>query len=80
LRTQSTFYQAKASQDPHDASREGLEENDLALIGSAPEVVDRLEAFRRIGVDEILGIFDFGGLPAEDVSHSVNALGHTWKP
>jgi alkanesulfonate monooxygenase SsuD/methylene tetrahydromethanopterin reductase-like flavin-dependent oxidoreductase (luciferase family) len=75
LRTQSTFYQAKAAQDPHHASREGLEESGFALIGSAREVAERLDAFRRIGVDEILGIFDFGGLAADDVAESVQALG-----
>jgi alkanesulfonate monooxygenase SsuD/methylene tetrahydromethanopterin reductase-like flavin-dependent oxidoreductase (luciferase family) len=45
------------------------------LIGSAREVAERLDAFRRIGVDEILGIFDFGGLAADDVAESVQALG-----
>jgi alkanesulfonate monooxygenase SsuD/methylene tetrahydromethanopterin reductase-like flavin-dependent oxidoreductase (luciferase family) len=80
LRTQSTFYQAKTSREPHHASRAGLEENDLALLGSPREVLDRLEAFRRIGVDEVLGIFDFGGLPAEEVAQSVTALGRAWTP
>ncbi len=80
LRTQSTFYQAKATHDPHHASRAGLEQGGLALIGSPTEVVDRLDAFRRIGVDEVLGIFDFGAFPAEDVSASVRALGAAFAP
>ena len=44
---------------------------------SAPPArsTDRLEAFRSAGVDEVLGIFDFGGLPVEDVRASVAALG-----
>ncbi len=75
LRTQSTFYQAKAAHDPQHASRAGLEESGFALIGSPKEVAGRLDEFRRIGVDEILGIFDFGGLPREDVAQSVRALG-----
>ncbi len=80
LRTQSTFYQQKAAHDPHQASRAGLEASDLALVGTPREVADRLEAFRRIGVDEILGIFDFGGLGAEDVAESVRGLGRAWTP
>jgi alkanesulfonate monooxygenase SsuD/methylene tetrahydromethanopterin reductase-like flavin-dependent oxidoreductase (luciferase family) len=75
LKTQSTFYQAKAAHDPHHASRQGLEESGFALIGSPREVATRLDAFRRIGVDEVLGIFDFGGLAADDVAASVRALG-----
>ena len=80
LRTQSTFYQAKSAADAHRASRAGLEESDLALIGSPREVAERLEGFRRIGVDEVAGIFDFGGLPTDDVLASVRALGHAYRP
>jgi len=74
-RTRSPFYDAKTAKDPHAASRAGLEESDLALIGSPEEVAARLEAYRRIGVDEVAGIFDFGGLPVADVTASVQALG-----
>ncbi|MGA8665031.1 MAG: LLM class flavin-dependent oxidoreductase [Thermoplasmata archaeon] len=80
LRTQSTFYQAKAAHHPHQASREGLEESDLALLGSPAEVAHRLDAYRAAGVDEVLGIFDFGGLPADDAAGSVRALGKTFVP
>ena len=75
LKTQSTFYQAKSANHPAEASRNGLEESDLALIGSPRDVVQRLEQFRGIGVDEVAGIFDFGGLPREEVIASVRALG-----
>jgi alkanesulfonate monooxygenase SsuD/methylene tetrahydromethanopterin reductase-like flavin-dependent oxidoreductase (luciferase family) len=75
LSTQSSFYEAKVRQDPRHASAATIEASGLALIGSAREVADRLEAFRRIGVDEVLGIFDFGGLPLEQVVGSVRALG-----
>jgi alkanesulfonate monooxygenase SsuD/methylene tetrahydromethanopterin reductase-like flavin-dependent oxidoreductase (luciferase family) len=80
LRTQSSFYQAKAAHTPHHASRAGLEESGLALIGSAPEVAKGLGEFRRIGVDEILGIFDFGGLAAGEVRASVRSLGGEFTP
>ena len=80
LRTQSTFYQAKVAHHPTQASRAGLEAAELALIGTPREVADRLDAFRRIGVDEIAGIFDFGGLPVDEVTRSVRALGREFAP
>ena len=80
LKTQSTFYQAKAAHDPHHASRAGLEESGLALIGPPAEVAERLDAFRRIGVDEVLGMLDFGAMPAEDVADSIRALGAAVRP
>jgi alkanesulfonate monooxygenase SsuD/methylene tetrahydromethanopterin reductase-like flavin-dependent oxidoreductase (luciferase family) len=80
LKTQSTFYQQKAAHDPHQAGRAGLEAAGFALIGSPREVADRLGEFRRIGVDEVLGIFDFGGLAADDVAQSVRALGREFRP
>ncbi len=75
LATQSAFYAEKVRRDPHHASAAAIEASGFALIGSARSVADRLRAFERIGVDELLGIFDFGGLPAPDVAASVRALG-----
>ncbi|MCI4344653.1 MAG: LLM class flavin-dependent oxidoreductase [Thermoplasmata archaeon] len=75
LSTQSSFYEAKVRQDPRHASGATIEASGFALIGSPQEVAERLEAFRRMGVDEVLGIFDFGGLPLDQVVGSVRALG-----
>jgi alkanesulfonate monooxygenase SsuD/methylene tetrahydromethanopterin reductase-like flavin-dependent oxidoreductase (luciferase family) len=75
LRTQSTFYRAKAAHHPEHASRAGLEDAGLVLIGPAAEVRERLEAYRKVGVDEVLGMFDFGALPAAEVAASITALG-----
>lgn len=75
LSTQSSFYEAKVREDPRHASAATIESIGFALIGPPREVAGRLEAFRRIGVDEVLGIFDFGGLPLEQVVGSVRALG-----
>jgi len=80
LRTQSTSYQAKAAHHPHEASRAGLEASDLALLDTPSEVIRRLEAYRAAGVDELLGIFDFGGLPSVDSVASIRALGRTFAP
>ncbi len=78
--TQSTFYRQKAAEDPHAASREGLERAGFALIGSAREVRQGLDRYRQAGVDEVLGIFDFGGLPPEESLGSLRALGPDWVP
>jgi alkanesulfonate monooxygenase SsuD/methylene tetrahydromethanopterin reductase-like flavin-dependent oxidoreductase (luciferase family) len=75
LATQSVFYQEKVRRDPRHASAETIEENGFALFGSAREVTDRLAEYAAAGVDEILGIFDFGGLDVEEVERSVRTLG-----
>ena len=73
--TQSAFYLEKVHADPRHAAASALEESGWALFGSAPDVARRLGAFEEVGVDEVLGIFDFGGLPFSDVVASVTALG-----
>jgi alkanesulfonate monooxygenase SsuD/methylene tetrahydromethanopterin reductase-like flavin-dependent oxidoreductase (luciferase family) len=80
LATQSAFYQAKVRADPRHASAAHIERAGWALFGRAPDVAARLDGFRRAGVDEVLGIFDFGGLPREDALGSVRALAAAWAP
>ncbi len=75
LATQSAFYQEKVRRDPRHASGSAIEQSDFALFGAPAEVARRLGAFAAIGVDEILGIFDFGGLATEEVTASVRGLG-----
>jgi alkanesulfonate monooxygenase SsuD/methylene tetrahydromethanopterin reductase-like flavin-dependent oxidoreductase (luciferase family) len=75
LATQSTFYQEKVKRDPHHADAAAIEASGFALLGTATSVADRLRRFADIGVDEVLGIFDFGGLPRDEVRASVRALG-----
>jgi alkanesulfonate monooxygenase SsuD/methylene tetrahydromethanopterin reductase-like flavin-dependent oxidoreductase (luciferase family) len=74
LGTQSTFYQHKADHDPQGASVGALEAAGFALFGSARDVAAGLSRYTEAGVDEALGIFDFGGLPADEVEASVRAL------
>jgi len=78
LQTQSTFYQRKAAADPASATPEGIERSGFAVFGPAADVARRLHDLARVGVDEILGIFDFGGLPRAEVERSVAALGAAW--
>jgi alkanesulfonate monooxygenase SsuD/methylene tetrahydromethanopterin reductase-like flavin-dependent oxidoreductase (luciferase family) len=80
LETQSTFYQEKVRHDPRQASAQAVEEAGWALFGTPRDVAGRLKAFRTAGVDEVLGIFDFGGLPLEEVLRSVAALGKAFLP
>jgi len=74
LATQSTFYQQKVRSDPQHASAAAIEESGLALIGGLNEVEERAEALADAGVDELLGIFDFGGLSLSDAIGSVQRL------
>lgn len=75
LQTQSKFYAEKVRDHPAAATPEAIEETGFAAIGGADEVARKLSRFEEIGVDELLGIFDFGGLEPTDVGRSVSALG-----
>ncbi len=75
LATQSAFYQEKVRRDPAHANAATIEKSGWAIFGTPEEVAKRLHAFAATGVNEVLGIFDFGGLPSEEVLRSVRALG-----
>ena len=75
LATQSAFYREKVRRDPAHANAATIEKSGWAIFGSAREVAESLRAFGRTGVDEVLGIFDFGGLAIDEVERSVKALG-----
>ncbi len=75
LATQSAFYQDKVRRDPRHGSAAAIEDAGWALLGSVEQVRSGLGRFEAAGVDELLGIFDFGGLPIDEVVGSVRALG-----
>jgi len=79
LATGSTFLKRKVQARPEHASPEALERADLAVFGEPTEVVRRLERYAAAGVDDLLGIFDFGGLPTDEVARSVHAVGRAWR-
>jgi alkanesulfonate monooxygenase SsuD/methylene tetrahydromethanopterin reductase-like flavin-dependent oxidoreductase (luciferase family) len=79
LETRSRFYAEKARHDPQHATPESIESSGFALFGSAEDVARRLRTFKDLGVDEVLGIFDFGGLEPDEVHGSVRALGAAWR-
>ncbi|MGC2289030.1 MAG: LLM class flavin-dependent oxidoreductase [Thermoplasmata archaeon] len=74
LATQSTFYQQKVLSDPRHASAAAIEESGLAMIGGLNDVEERADALADAGVDELLGIFDFGGLSLSDAIGSIRRL------
>lgn len=74
LTTQSTFYQQKVQHDPRHASAQSLGDSGLSMIGGLNEVERKARAFAEAGVDELLGIFDFGGLALSDAVGSIRRL------
>ncbi len=80
LATYSTFYRQKVNADPTAASARQIEETGLALLGSSEEVRRRLDEYEALGVDEILGILDFGGLPPPEVDASIRGYGRIRSP
>jgi alkanesulfonate monooxygenase SsuD/methylene tetrahydromethanopterin reductase-like flavin-dependent oxidoreductase (luciferase family) len=75
LATQSVFYQEKVRRDPHHANASTIEQSGFALFGTAEVVARRLGEYAQVGVDEVLGIFDFGGLGSDESTRSVRDLG-----
>ncbi len=74
LANQSTFFQQKVEAHPDSASAESLEEHGLALLGGLNQVEEGAQALSDAGVDELLGIFDFGGLSLSDSVGSIRRL------
>ncbi len=78
LATGSPSYEAKAKHHPAGATPEALEASGWALFGGGEEVARRVAELETLGVDEVAGIFDFGGLEPEEVARSVRSLGAAW--
>jgi alkanesulfonate monooxygenase SsuD/methylene tetrahydromethanopterin reductase-like flavin-dependent oxidoreductase (luciferase family) len=78
LETGSTFLQQKAAQRPEHASPEAIERSGLAVFCPEGEAAERLAAFAAIGIDDLLGIFDFGALASHEVARSVRRAGAVW--
>ena len=74
-RTGSIHYQEKVRRDPRLANAHALVRSGLAYAGSrdSPDLADWLSRVAATGVDELLGIFDFGGLPVPDGVRSMEA-------
>ncbi|MCI4364450.1 MAG: LLM class flavin-dependent oxidoreductase [Thermoplasmata archaeon] len=73
--SQQGFYEGAVRRGPSLISAAAVERAGFALFGPSSDLPDRLEEFDRLGVDEILGMYDIGDLPAERVVQSIRRIG-----
>lgn len=63
LETGSPHFRARVEESSEASTVEGLERRGLVLLGRPEEVATKVAAIEATGVTDLLGIFDFGGLP-----------------
>ncbi len=73
-RTGSPNYEAKVAREPSAVTAEAIAGSGLALLGPPDTLRPGLERFARAGVDDLLGILDFGGLTPSEISGSIEGL------
>jgi alkanesulfonate monooxygenase SsuD/methylene tetrahydromethanopterin reductase-like flavin-dependent oxidoreductase (luciferase family) len=69
----SVHYLKKVGRDPRQADAQTIVDSGLAFIGKSAELPEWLGRVADSHVDELLGIFDFGGLPLADSARSMRA-------
>ena len=62
------------------AGVEAFDEADMVLIGTPDDVIRKMEAYERIGVDHVLCDVDFGHLKHEDIMRSIELSGEIRHP
>ncbi len=67
----SPHFEARLAEDPEGASVEGLEKRGLVMIGDSREAREWVRRVEATGVTDLLGIFDFGGLPVDAACRSM---------
>lgn len=67
----SIHYQMKVGRDPHQANARAIVDHGLAFVGTSTDLPHWVDRVAGTGVDELLGIFDFGGLPMADSARSM---------
>lgn len=72
---QSGYFQDGVKLPPHPIRAERIVESGLAMFGAEDSVFRQMDRFRRIGVDYLLGMVDFGGLTPEESERSLKGLG-----
>jgi alkanesulfonate monooxygenase SsuD/methylene tetrahydromethanopterin reductase-like flavin-dependent oxidoreductase (luciferase family) len=80
LATLATFSDGAVHHAPPTIRAATVERAGFALFGSADGVAERLREFERLGVDEVLGMFDIGDLPTPDVLQSIRRLAAVGPP
>ena len=73
--TGSVHFQAKVERDPHQADARTIVAERLAFVGAPADLPEWVHGVAAQGVDELLGIFDFGGIPLADSVASMESLG-----
>ncbi|MGC2034881.1 MAG: LLM class flavin-dependent oxidoreductase [Thermoplasmata archaeon] len=61
-------------------SAQDIEDRGFALFGAARDVRSGIEDLYRAGVDEVLGLFDFGGLPLAGAIRSMEQVARMFVP
>lgn len=77
---QASFLSGRDRVAPCQVQARTIEEAGFALFGTARQVEEGLDVYRRMGVDELLGIFDFGGLRTAEVHESVLRVASRFAP
>ncbi len=54
---------------------EAFDDAEMVIIGNPDEVIRKMEAYEKIGIDHILCDVDFGHMKHEDIMHSIELLG-----
>ena len=75
LASQSAHFQEKVAADPEHARADTIDRHGLALLTTPDELPGRLGPLAELGIDELLAIVDFGGLPLDESLATVRALG-----
>jgi alkanesulfonate monooxygenase SsuD/methylene tetrahydromethanopterin reductase-like flavin-dependent oxidoreductase (luciferase family) len=70
----SGYYEGTVRRGPPKVTAAGVGRCGFSLFGSPEVVSERLAEFERIGVDELLGMFDIGDLPSAEVVQSVRRI------
>lgn len=71
--TGSVHYERKVAHDPSQADAHAIAASRLAFAGRPAEFAAWARSIGDTGVDELLGIFDFGGLPISESIRSMEA-------
>ncbi|MGD0256903.1 MAG: LLM class flavin-dependent oxidoreductase [Thermoplasmata archaeon] len=68
------YYEGSVRRAPATVTAADVERAGFSVFGSPDEVRTRLHEFERLGVDEVLGMFDLGDLPAHEVVGSMRRV------
>jgi alkanesulfonate monooxygenase SsuD/methylene tetrahydromethanopterin reductase-like flavin-dependent oxidoreductase (luciferase family) len=74
MAVQADYFRGPLRVPPVRAQAQWLEDRLFALFGNRHEIESGIETFRSAGVDELLGIYDFGGLKIGSARATINRM------